>query len=576
MPHAPSLPTPQGGAAWYSWRTPGGAVGWILVLGTVIRTLAGYGIGFANGESYYFTSIRHPSWSYFDQPPMAFWLGWLSLRVFGVAERIVLRLPFILLFIGTTWMMYRMGRRLFRPWAGVWAALAFNLSFVFTIPAASWVQPDGPLLFFWMASVLVMISLFFPVGKAATAIEGGSWMTGRWLLLGVCLGCTLLSKYHVLFLIAGAGLFLLTRREQWHWLRKPGPYIALSVTAVFSFPVLYWNMQHDWISFAFQGGRVGGTALRPDWMLTSILGQMVWLLPWVWIPLVWQLGLCARRGNPLSARGDTEHGRERWFCFCTAVLPILFFTAISLWAQIGLHFHWQAPGYMMLFPALGASLDTALRNPRWREWVRRWFVCTVVFSVMALGLMAVHVRTGVWRWFGPAWWAGRVGKGEDPTLEALDYDDLRHALKARGFWEREDLVILSNRWHLAGKADWALRGRWPVVSWSHNSDPQNLAFFTPPQELVGRDAIFVFRDLFPFDPADYAPYFDSMDVLKDVVITRGGRPELTLRLYHARNLRVPIPLPYPQRFRIQGVRLERGSSGAPVPGGGESTSGKQE
>lgn len=557
MPDASVTPSAAPPLPWHSPRTPGGAVFWIIALGTLIRILAGYGIGFANGESYYFTSIRHPSWSYFDQPPMAFWLGWLSLQIFGTAERIVLRLPFILLFIGTTWMMYRMGCRLFRPWAGVWAALALNISFVFTIPAASWVQPDGPLLFFWMASVLVMLSLFFPEGKDAAALAGGARITGRWVLLGVCLGCTLLSKYHVIFLLAGAGLFLLTRREQRHWLLHPGPYIALGVAAVFSFPVVYWNMQHEWISFAFQGGRAGGAALRPDWMLTSVAGQMIWLLPWVWIPLVWQIGVCARRGNPLSSRGCTEHGAERWFCLCMAILPIAFFTMISLWAQIGLHFHWQAPGYMMLFPALGVSLDTVLRNPRWRVWVKRWFVFSVVFSAGALALMAVHVRTGVWRVLGPAWWAGLVGKAEDPTLEALDYDDLRDALKARGFWEREDLFVVSNRWHLTGKVDWALRGRWPVVSWSDDSDPQNLAFFNEPLDLVGRDAVFVFRDIFPYKVEDYARYFESMEPLKDVVITRGGRPELTLRLYHARNLLAPMPLPYPPHVARQGIRLQK-------------------
>ena len=39
-----------------------------------------------------------------------------------------------------------------------------------------------------------------------------------------------------------------------------------------------------------------------------------------------------------------------------AFTPILLFTAVSLWSRNVL-FHWAAPGYLFLFPLLGAWLD---------------------------------------------------------------------------------------------------------------------------------------------------------------------------------------------------------------------------
>ena len=43
------------------------------------------------------------------------------------------------------------------------------------------------------------------------------------------LGLGMLSKYAAVLLIAGAGLYVLTRREQRHWLAHPGPYLALAI-----------------------------------------------------------------------------------------------------------------------------------------------------------------------------------------------------------------------------------------------------------------------------------------------------------------------------------------------------------
>ena len=88
-------------------------------------------------------------------------------------------------------------------------------------------QPDGPLMFFWLACVWCLAHLFLSKGGASRSLR---W----WAAAGAMLGLGLLSKYTAVLLVAGAGLYVLTRRDQWRWLARPGPYVALAVAALHS------------------------------------------------------------------------------------------------------------------------------------------------------------------------------------------------------------------------------------------------------------------------------------------------------------------------------------------------------
>ena len=87
------------------------------------------------------SASTNPTWSatratlalgYFDHPPLHVWMAWAAVRLFGSEAPIVVRLPFILLFAGSTWLMYDLTARLFGERAGVWAA-ALDLAPMFTL-----------------------------------------------------------------------------------------------------------------------------------------------------------------------------------------------------------------------------------------------------------------------------------------------------------------------------------------------------------------------------------------------------------------------------------------------------------
>ncbi len=172
----------------------------------------------------------------------------------GHASAFTLRLGFVLLFAGSTWLMARLTARFFGPWAGVLAALALNVSAYHTAAVGAFALPDGPLLFFWLLTLDRMASAFERPDRP-----------GLWAAMGLAWGLAMLSKYHAVFLPAGAAVFMLMDGEARRCWRKPGPYLALAVGLIVFSPVIFWNASHGWASFAFQGGRaVGGFGFRLD------------------------------------------------------------------------------------------------------------------------------------------------------------------------------------------------------------------------------------------------------------------------------------------------------------------------
>lgn len=503
------------------------AAAWLSVLGSTDRfvlalilvTAAGRialstATGLGLGESYYVASARRFDLSYYDQPPLSLWLAHATLWLTGSENATVLRLPFIALFGLTTWLMYRLGALLFGAGAGALAALLLNLSFVVSVSIGSWIQPDGPLAAAWLGAVLCLARLLLGPAPARPSL--------LWLAAGLLLGLAMLSKYHAAFIPLGIAAFAATRRDVVHRLAGPWPWMALALAGIMMLPVVWWNVAQDWVSFRFQFGRgLPTNTLEPSRVLFSIAGQAVWLLPWVWLPLVWCLLQALRRG-PADA--------GPWFLACLAVGPIVVFTLVALWAPIGLHFHWQAPGYLMLFPLLGAAAARGLESARAVS-VARWLAAAAVALPILVAALAIDAAAGVARHLAPA----LLAEG-DATAELKDWRQLRTALAAQGLQDRPGLFAVTDRWHVAGKVDRALGGRVPVLCLC--DDPRNIAFVHDHRRFVGQDALLVMRRGYGWSATPmFGPNFESIAPLGTVTIDRWLAPAAELELFLARSYR---------------------------------------
>jgi 4-amino-4-deoxy-L-arabinose transferase-like glycosyltransferase len=215
-------------------------LGLLLLVLVAIRIFAAGHSGLAFDEGYYtFWSLR-PQPGYLDHPPAVAFMIAAGRALLGDNE---LGVRFLAIVSGVllSVLLWRMGVLLLGRRAAILAVILYN-----TAPVAALgivMTPDPPSTLFWTATLWAVAEFI--------ASRNGWW----WLLAGLLAGLGLWSKYTVAFLGLGLVLYLLVSAERRQWLRLwqvwAGGLLAL---LVFS-PVIWWNGQHDWASFRFQGKR---------------------------------------------------------------------------------------------------------------------------------------------------------------------------------------------------------------------------------------------------------------------------------------------------------------------------------
>jgi 4-amino-4-deoxy-L-arabinose transferase-like glycosyltransferase len=476
----------------------------LIAAATAVRLVFAASIGLGIDESYMVAAGRELALSYFDHPPLAWWLARGAALLFGSEAPVVVRLPFVLLAAGTTWLLFRLGALLFGARAGFFTALAFTLAPVFGVTSATWVLPDGPLDFALAGFALALAHALF--GRPERA-------AGWWLLAGLCGGVALMSKYSAVITFAGLAVFLTSRADMRRWFAHPAPYAAAVLGLLLFTPVVAWNAAHGWASFGFQAGRAAAAGLRPWMPFVVVLGGALFLLPWIFAPLAAATVAAARRGPP--------DGR-RWFLVCLGLGPVLVFALVAAWSRGVPLFHWAAPGYLLLLPLLGDLVARAAAAGR--SWVRPWAWGSAAFVLAGLALVVAEVRFGLASRLSPAIAAAR------PAMQARDWTALRAALAERGLADRPGLFVAAAQWHVAGKVDYALGGSLPVVCLCR--DARQYGLVRPAVGFVGRDAILVAPAGGRRDPAEaFAPWFERLEPLPPVAVGEG----MTLDLWYGRD-----------------------------------------
>lgn len=466
---------------------------WLILAATVLRLVFGAALGLGVDESYMVASGRVLSLGYFDHPPAAWWLSWGAAHLFGSEAPIVVRLPFILLFALSSWLMFRLG--------GFWAALLLNLSPVFGVTTGSWVLPDGPLDCALLGAALCLMR----------ALERDT--LGWWLGAGLCAGLALFSKYSAVLTLAGAGGFLLTSAPHRRLLAGPKPWLALAVGLLVFSPVVVWNARHGWASFAFQGARAEGLRFHPLGPLFTLGGEALFVLPWIWAPMmvVW---IAVLRRGPVEWRS--------WLLSWLAAPPIVVFALVAAWSGQRVLFHWAAPGYLMLFPLLGQAVAERIdRAP-----VRRLVWGTAGFVVLAVAVVATQVR---FDWLPLAQFVRR-----DPDIEAVDWTSLRGELGLK-----PGAVVGVPNWRDAGKIAYALGP--DVTTICLNRDARQFGFAYPAGRFVGDDMLILAPEHGDRVQAELGGVFEAIEPMGSVPVRHAGRTLFSVAVVRASHLRAWPP-----------------------------------
>jgi 4-amino-4-deoxy-L-arabinose transferase-like glycosyltransferase len=173
--------------------------------------------------------------------------------------------------------------------------------------------PDSLLMPIALALMWLTLRLAHP---RPTAGENTPYPWRDWAALGLCLGLAGLTKYTAVLLVPGV-FGVLTVSLGWRWLRGPGPWLAAAIALLLISPVLWWNHQHGWISFAYQWGHAGG---REAWQAKRVLGFV--LVQWlVFGPVSWWALAVGWRRMPRPSK-------TAWLALCMA-LPALIRLSLS-------------------------------------------------------------------------------------------------------------------------------------------------------------------------------------------------------------------------------------------------------
>jgi len=475
------------------------------------------GLGLGVDESYTLLISRRLALSYFDHPPLHQWIAHFSALAFG--ETWAARLPFIALFAGTGWLMFRLTRQLYGAAAGVWAVFGLNAALFFLVAAGGWIVPDGPLLFALLAAALAIAPLLLSGDPEASPWRG-------WLLTGLWLGLAGLSKYLAIFAALGLLLFIIFSPRQWRWLLHPAPYAAGLLALAIISPVIIWNAQHHWVSFHFQAGR--GTPdheLHPGQVAGIILGELAMLTPWNIVPIIGGLGA----GLAAARRDDRAQ-----LLLCLSLPAIVFFTLQPLFGDRGFP-HWTMPGWLFVFPLMG---EWAARTWADAARARRWAVASVAALAVVAALAISHANTGwLLRFYG-------LPKGQtDVSLEAWPWAALRDQPLLGGGGGALPGFVVTGKWGTAGRLGLALGRQTHILVFP--GDPHGVAFLEKPAAFVGQDAVIVLplAEVADTMPA-YQPYFTSIDPPTVVTLGRLGAPEIPIALIPAHGLKKPFPMPY--------------------------------
>ena len=489
----------------------------LIAVAVVLRLIVSHFVGLGVDESYSVAVARDLRLSYFDHPPAQYWLVHAVAPLVGYGRGS--RLPFIALFAGSSWLMFILTRRLFGARAGLWAVLALNLSAFFTLPAASWVLPDGPLILGLLGAATALARIWFPRESEVDR----PWRD--WLTVGFWIGVAALSKYQAALFGVGLGLAVLTSPARRTWLARPQPYAAALLSLLILSPVLIWNAQHHWASFAFQAGRGAPThGLHPLGPIEALLAQAALMLPWIFVPMALAVVSAARAGRP---------EQRRWFLLMLAAPTIALFTLTPLMGSLGLP-HWPMPGWLLLFPLLGERLSIAAHDKRWP---RIWAIVSAALLIAVGAVAAYDAGTGA---FGAAY--PKLFKRGDPTAESIEWTAVREQLAARGELGPSAPLIVATQWNDAGKLDEVLGDRAAVAAFS--SDPREFALRPGNAGRVGQDALIIGRvEALKRRWPELSGYFRSLTWEPPIVVGRRGRAEILIGVIRARHLLRPYPQP---------------------------------
>ena len=405
----------------------------LLVVSAVVRGLLAAWMEFGNDEVYYWTYALYPDWSHFDHPPMVGWVIQLFSLNLLLDSEFFIRLASVVLMTIDTYIIFRIGKELKDARIGLYAALLYTASIYAFVITGIFILPDTPLMLFWLLAVWM-------------AIRSLNLSKGRYLIFfGLFAGLAMLSKYSGVFLWVGMILYLLIfNRKQ---LKNPYLYLSLLISLVCCIPILYWNIENNFVSFQFHGERVGlfgkpnlstlGTEIAGEFFYNNSVNFVLAIIAVI---------------AAFKKRLNMEKSAQR-LILCSALPLILVFLFFSLTRPTLPH--WNAPAYVSLILLSAVYLrDRQVES----DTLPKSIIAALYVLLLTLAVGVAEIKTG----FIP------LDKHTKPEMLGRDdftldmygwrqlgekFADFREQKIAEGVMKAEDGIV-ANQWFPLANLDY--------------------------------------------------------------------------------------------------------------------------
>lgn len=446
---------------------------------TAVRIAMAAALPLADDEAYYWTWSRHLAWGYPDHPPLIAGVIHLTTALVGDTP-LGVRLGAILFALGTSVILFDLGRQMYGPRIGIVAVLVLQLIPIFAL-GAGFAAPDGPLGFFWVLTVWFVWR----------AVRDGR--ARDWIGAGVALGLAVMSKLPALILGLSMGGFLFSTpvgRKSWG---RPGPYVMALAFMITAFPAAWWIATHwelvilrahqsqPWLKFNNPGLNV----------VAFFAGQSLY-----YGPITFLLLLAALRETLYRDRATTPGGALLGW----SAIPLLLITSVGSLSGLPKP-HWLAPAYIIaVVPAVAAWMYA----DRWRA--RRHFI------LLALGMNTLLITAGFVALFwssSPAAVAVRGWREVATKLTTL----IEQTPSSPG------VFILTTEYQTASQLAFHLKERYPITTVYQDTA---FAARTNSRMLAGWNAVFV-HNLAGGATISIQPLFKRVEPLPPIEVRINGQ-----------------------------------------------------
>jgi 4-amino-4-deoxy-L-arabinose transferase-like glycosyltransferase len=448
-----------GGSVW-RWRLLAGAL-ILAAAGLRLAYLAGdCPLDLAPDEAHYWDWSRHLDWCFYSKGPLVACLirGGCVLagpwsRHLPANQVLAVRLPAIVCGSLLLVSLYLLTTRVFGRERLAMGTIALALTMPVFAAGSSLMTIDAPYTCCWGWALLLGHQAVF---------RRSAW---AWPATGLVVGLGILAKYTMLLWLGSFVLFLLATPEHRRLLRRPGFWVMAGVAAACCVPVVWWNLQQDWVGWRHVS-TLAGLRDSPAWHWSGpvvYLGTQLGLLLGFWF-VAWVAAMVAYRPSVEADPG----ARYLWWMSAPTFAVFLAFSAKTNGGEA----NWPVTAYLAGLVLTVAWLARQLPSPRAAY---RRLVAGGLTGACALGLVVtflMHHSEAAYPLFAPL--AGPSTavhpcplRRIDPTCRlrgwrtlAAEVDRLRAELRDEGIGP----VLAATTWALPGELAFYCDGNPTVYS----------------------------------------------------------------------------------------------------------------